>query len=71
MVRSPIEYIYSAVLKAFFIDDLEVEFIKEFLLLYLSLIKVFKDDEIYKVLMICINLHLIFSSVEVDFPFFK
>jgi len=30
MIGFPIEYIYSAVLKTFSIDDLEIEFIKEF-----------------------------------------
>jgi len=29
MVRSPVERIYTTVLKALFIDDLEIEFIEE------------------------------------------
>jgi hypothetical protein len=71
MVGSPTKRIYSAVFWAFPIDDLEVEFTEELWPLYLSLVEIFEDDEVYKVLIVYINLHLVSSSVEVKSPFFK
>ncbi len=71
IVGSPIERIYSAVFWALPIDDLEVEFIEELWLLYLSLVEIFGDGEIYEVLEVYINLHLMFGSVEVKSLFFK
>ncbi len=71
MVGFSVEYICTAVLKAFPIDDLEVEFIEEFWPLYLSLIEIFRGSEIYEVFIIYVYLHLIFSSIEVKLSFFK
>ncbi len=71
MVGSPAEYICLAVLRAFPIDDLKVEFIKEFWLLYLLLIKILRDNEIYKVFIIYINFYLVFDSVKIRLPFFE
>ncbi len=71
MVGFSIEYIYSVVFKAFLIDNLKVEFIEEFWSLYLSLIKILRGSEIYKVFIICINLHLIFGFIKVKLLFFE
>jgi len=71
MVGSPIKYIYSAVFKAFLIDDLEVEFIEEFWLLYLLLVEIFEDGEVYKVFIISVNLHLMFDTVKIRLLFFE
>ena len=71
MVGSPAEYIYPAVFRVFFIDDLEVEFIEEFWLLYLSLVELFEGGEIGEVFVIYIYFHLIFGFIEVRFLFFK
>ncbi len=71
MVESSIEYIYPVILKALFIDDLEVKFTKEFWLLYLLLVEIFRNSKIYKVLIICINFYLVFDSVKIKFLFFK
>ncbi len=71
MIGSSTEYIYSAVFKTLSIDDLKVEFAKEFWPSYLSLIEIFRNGEIYEVLIIYINLHLMLGSIKVKLPFFE
>ncbi len=71
MVGFPVEYIYTAVLRALSIDDLEIEFTEEFWLLYLLSVEFLRSNKIYKIFMIYIYFHLVLGPVEVGFPFFK
>ena len=71
MVGSLVEYIYSAVFKTFFINDLKIEFIKEFWPSYLSSVEFFGDGKIYEVLIVYINFHLVFGFVKVKLSFFE
>ncbi len=71
MVGFPVKRIYTAVFRAFSIDDLEVEFVEEFWPLYLSLVEVFESGEISEVFVVYIYFHLVFGPIEVRFPFFE
>ena len=65
MVESSVEHICSVVFKTLLINNLKVEFIKEFLSLYLSLIEFFEGDEIYKIFIIYISVTITVFAARV------